>query len=117
MAVRCADAGFAVVLDDFWDPPGLLDYREVHDVPTLHRVLLRPPREVALERNYGRHGEDPVRSYLDEGIELVYRLHDAAREQLDREGWLVLDSADLAPEEAAARIVAEAGQPPGCITR
>ena len=109
MAVRYADAGFAVVLDDFWDPPGLLEYRELPDGRPLHRVLLRPPREVALERNYGRHGEDPVRSYLDEGIELVYGLYDAAREQLDREGWLVLDNTDLSPDEAAARIVAEAG--------
>jgi predicted kinase len=109
MAARYADAGFAVVLDDFWDPPGLLDYRELPDRRPLHRVLLRPPREVALERNHGRHGEDPVRSYLDEGIELVYGLYDAAREQLDREGWLILDNADLSPDEAAARIVAEAG--------
>jgi predicted kinase len=107
MASRYADAGFAVVLDDFWDPPGLLDYRELHDDLPLRRVLLRPPREVALERNYGRHGEDPIRSYLDEGIEFVYRLQDAARDQLDREGWLVLDNSDLAPDEAAARIVAE----------
>ena len=109
MAVRYADAGFAVVLDDFWDPPGLLEYRELHDDRPLRRVLLRPPREVALERNYGRHREDSVRLDLDEGIELVYRLYDAARKQLDREGWLVLDNADLAPDEAAARIVAEAG--------
>ena len=109
MAIRYADAGFAVVLDDFWDPPGLLEYRELPDNRPLHRVLLRPPREIALERNYGRHGEDPVRSYLDEGIDLVYGLFDAAREQLDREGWLVLDNADLSPDEAAARIVAEAG--------
>ena len=108
-AIRYADAGFAVVLDDFWDPPGLLEYGELPDNRPLHRVLLRPHREIALERNYGRHGEDPVRSYLDEGIDLVYGLYDAAREQLDREGWLVLDNADLSPDEAAARIVAEAG--------
>jgi predicted kinase len=109
MAVRYADAGFAVVLDDFWDPPGLLEYRELPDDRPLHRVLLRPPREVAFERNYGRHGDHPVRPYLDEGIDLVYGLYDQAREQLDREGWLVLDNADLSPDEAAARIVAEAG--------
>jgi hypothetical protein len=109
MAVRYADAGFAVVLDDFWDPPGLLEYRELPDGRRLHRVLLRPPRVMALERNFGRHGEDPVRPYLDEGIELVYGLYDAAREQLDREGWFVLDNADLSPDEAAARILGAAG--------
>ncbi len=49
------------------------------------------------------------RPYLDEGIELVYGLYDAAREQLDREGWFVLDNSDLSPDEAAARIVAQAG--------
>ena len=109
MAIRYADAGFAVVLDDFWDPPGLLEYRELPDDRPLHRVLLRPPREVALERNYGRHGEDPVR--------LVPRRRDRARlrpvrrgpRAARREGWLVLDNTDLSPDEAAARIVAEAG--------
>ena len=109
MAGHYAEAGFAVVLDDFWDPPGLLEYRELPEGRPLHRVLLRPPREVALERNYGRHGEDPVRPYLDEGIELVYGAYDAAREQLDREGWFVLDNSDLSPDEAAARIVESAG--------
>jgi chloramphenicol 3-O-phosphotransferase len=109
MAVRYAEAGFAVVLDDFWDPRGLLEYREMFDGRPLHRVLLRPPREVALERNYGRHGEDPVRPYPDEGIELVYGLYDAAGEQLDREGWFVLDNSELSADEAAARIVAGAG--------
>lgn len=88
MAVRYADAGFAVVLDDFWDPPGLLEYRELPDDRPLHRVLLRPPREVALERNYGRHGEDPVRLYLDEGIELAYRLYDQST-RAARSGGLV----------------------------
>ena len=109
MAVRYAEAGFAIVLDDFWDPPGLLEYRELPDGRPLHRVLLRPPREVALERNYGRHGEAPVRPYLDEGIDLVYGLYEAASEQFDREGWLILDNSDLSPDEAAARIVAQAG--------
>jgi chloramphenicol 3-O-phosphotransferase len=112
MALRYADAGFAVVLDDFWDPPGLVEYRELRDGRTLHRVLLRPPRGVALARNHGRHGEDPIRPYLDEGIKLVYDLYDAAAEQLDREGWLVLDNAALSPDDAASRIVAAAGLSP-----
>ena len=109
MAVGYAEAGFAVVLDDFWDPPGLLEYRELPDGRPFHRVLLRPPRAVALERNSGRRGEDPARSLLDAGIHHVYGLLDAAGEQLDREGWLVLNNTDLSPDEAAARIVAEAG--------
>jgi chloramphenicol 3-O-phosphotransferase len=109
MAGRYADAGFAVVLDDFWDPPGLVEYRELPDGRTLHRVLLRPPREVALERNYGRHGDDPIRPYLDEGIELVYGLYDAAADQLDREGWFILDNTELPPDEAAGRILEATG--------
>ena len=109
MADRYSEAGFAVVLDDFWDPPGLLEYRELPEARPLHRVLLRPPREVALERNYGRHGEDPVRPYLDEGIELVYGLYDAAGEQLDQEVWFVLDNTELSPDEAAGRILEAAG--------
>ena len=104
-AVRYAYAAFAVVIDDFWDPPGLLEYRELSDDRLLHRILLRPPRHVALERNVGRHGEDPVRILLDTGIHHVYGLLDVAQEQLDREGWLVLDNAELSPDEAAARIL------------
>ena len=32
-----------------------------------------------------------------------------AGEQLDQEGWLVLNNTDLSPDEAAARIMAAAG--------
>ena len=109
MAVRYADAGFAVVLDDFWDPQGLVEYREVPDGHDFHRVVLRPPRAVALERNAGRHGDDPIRPYLDEGIEATYGLYDGAGDQLDRERWFVLDNAKLQPDEAAARILEHAG--------
>jgi chloramphenicol 3-O-phosphotransferase len=108
MAARYADAGFAVVIDDFWDPPGLIEYQELPGGRRLHRVLLRPPREVALERNLGRHGDDPVRLYLDGGIELVYGLY-AAAEQLEREGWFVLDNTELPPDDAVARILARTG--------
>jgi predicted kinase len=106
MAIRYSDVGFAVVLDDFWDPHGLLEYRELSEGRDLHRVLLRPPREVALERSYGRHGDDPIRAYLDGGIELVYGLYDDAGDQLTSEGWFVLDNTELPPDEAAARIAA-----------
>ena len=39
----------------------------------------------------------------------MYGLYGAAGEQLDREGWLVIDNADLSPDETAARIVEETG--------
>jgi hypothetical protein len=106
-ALRYADAGFTVVLDDFWDPPGLVEYDEVPQGTTFHRVLLRPGRDEALRRNYGRHGEDPVRGYLDDGIHLVYDLLETedARERLATGGWLVLDTTHLTVDSAVDRIL------------
>ena len=111
MALAYAGAGFTVVIDDFWDPPGLVEYDELAAGRSFCRVLLRPDREEALRRNYGRHGEDPVRAYLDEGIHLVYDAlggdHAAAR--LAQGQWLVLDTTQLDVDAAVDGILAHAG--------
>ena len=109
-AVRYADAGFAVVIDDFWDPRGLVEYDEMPSGRPFHRVLLRPDRAEALRRNFGRHGDDPVRAYLDEGIHLVYDLLETedAQARLARDHWLVLDTTHLAVDEAVDRILEHA---------
>ena len=110
-ALRYADAGFTVVLDDFWDPPGLLEYDELPGDRRFHRVLLRPDRAEALRRNFGRHGDDPVRAYLDEGIHLVYDNLDtpAAQARLERGRWLVLDTTHLPVDAAVRRILEHTG--------
>jgi chloramphenicol 3-O-phosphotransferase len=110
-AVRYADAGFAVVIDDFWDPPGLVEYGEVPAGRPFHRVLLRPDREEALRRNFGRHGDDPVRAYLDDGVHHVYDLLETpvAQARLERDDWLVLDTTHLPVDAAVDRILELAG--------
>jgi chloramphenicol 3-O-phosphotransferase len=110
-AIRYADAGFAVVIDDFWDPPGLLEYDEMPAGRAFHRVLLRPDRDEALRRNDGRHGDDPMRAYLDQGINLVYDAleTEVARVRLARGRWLVLDNTNLPVDAAIERILDHAG--------
>jgi Chloramphenicol phosphotransferase-like protein len=109
-ALRYADAGFAVVIDDFWDPLDLVEYDEVPADRSLHRVLLRPDREEALRRNFGRHGDEPVRALLDAGIHHVYDLLDApsAQARLGRDRWLVLDTTKLTIDAAVDRILEDA---------
>jgi tRNA uridine 5-carbamoylmethylation protein Kti12 len=110
-AVSYADAGFAVVIDDFWDPPGLIEYDDVPADRPFNRVLLRPDREEALRRNFGRHGDDPVRAYLDDGVHHVYDLLEtpAARARLEQGRWLVLDTTRLAVDVAVDRILEHGG--------
>ena len=110
-AIRYADAGFAVVIDDFWDPPGLVEYDEVPADRSFHRVLLRPDREEALRRNFGRHGDDPMRAYLDDGVHHVYDLLETpvAQARLDQGDWLVLDTTQLPVDTAVDRILAHGG--------
>jgi len=110
-AIRYADAGFAVVIDDFWAPPGLLEYDEMPAGRPFHRMLLRPDRDEAFRRNYGRHGEDPMRAFLDQGINLVYEAleTEVARARLADGRWLVLDNTSLPVDAAIDRILEHAG--------
>jgi predicted kinase len=95
MARAYEAAGFAVVLDDFWDRHGLLEYREAIEAGALTPVLLLPTQAEAHRRNAARSGADPVRAYLDEGIRDTYRQLVPIAADLARDGWLVLDSTDL----------------------
>jgi hypothetical protein len=108
--LRYADAGFAVVIDDFWDPLELIEYDAVPADRPFHRVLLRPDREEALRRNFGRHGDDPARPLLDAGIHHVYDLLDgpSARARLGQGDWLVLDTTQLQVDAAVDRILEDA---------
>ncbi len=40
MALRYATEGFTVVIDDFIDPNGLVEYAGLHTVPTFHAAVL-----------------------------------------------------------------------------
>lgn len=85
---RAYDAiGFDVVIDDFWDPGHLADYALIDDLRP-RRIVLLPPREVALARNAGRgRGGD----FIEEGIAEVYAYLPPA-DAMAAAGWTVLDN-------------------------
>ena len=65
MALAYREAGFAVVIDDFWDPNRLTEYQSLFDRPGVWPVLLWPERAEAHRRNLARSGDSPARAYID----------------------------------------------------
>jgi predicted kinase len=110
MAGDYVDAGFAVVLDDFWDPNELAEYGALLDRPGVHGVILHPGQDEAHRRNRARAGDHPGRSYIDEGIRVAYQLLAAALPRLDRRRWLVLDTTHLGIEATVDAILDHAGE-------
>ena len=109
MAHDYVAAGFTAVIDDFWDPPRLVEYEDVADGSALCRVLLYPTRDEAYRRNLVRYGpDDPYRRYIDEGIGITYDLLEPIASGLSDEGWLVLDTTDLSVEETVSAILEHA---------
>lgn len=106
MAGAYRAAGFAVVLDDFVDPPGLLEYAELAGAPGVVRVCLRPDRDVAMARNRARSNSDLDPAYLDRGIRVIYDQLDTDGVALDAAGWVMLDNSEVTVDETARRIVA-----------
>jgi predicted kinase len=105
MARSYHEAGFAVVIDDFWDPHRLADYQELFGDPAVRKVLLFPAQGEAHLRNVRRSGGTPARGYIDEGIQLVYGSLSAVAPDLAAQGWVVLDTTALTVEETVAAIL------------
>jgi predicted kinase len=108
MALAYAEEGFAVVLDDFWDPLGLVEYRALLEQPSVHRIVLYPTPEEARRRNAARSPGE-AGSYIDEAIPIAYGILAPVIGRLPDEGWLVLDTTnlDVAASVAAIREHAE----------
>lgn len=102
-AVRIAEAyaaaGFAVVLDDFYDPHGLVEYRELLSRPGTFGVVLFPTAEEARRRNAARSSGEEA-GYIDTVIGHAYSVLGPAVGRLTEGGWLVLDTTGM--EVAAA---------------
>ncbi len=113
MAQDYAASGFAVVLDDFPDPFLLAEYAAFAARPRTHRVLLLPPREVALRRNRGRSGDGPEGDYIEGALPVAYAIVEPHVDRLRAEGWVVLDTSDLGVEETADAILRLTGEAPG----
>ena len=105
MALNYHAAGFVVVIDDFWDADHLADYQTLLDHPNFHKIVLYPGQDTAHQRNLQRSGASPVRGYIDEGIQIVYRQLRAVAPQLTRQGWVVVDSTALSADETVAAIL------------
>jgi predicted kinase len=107
MALAYHSAGFAVVIDDFWDPNHASDYQALldHMQATIHRIVLYPTREAAHQRNLRRSGDSPARPYIDEGIRIVYQQLTPALAQLEQDGWFVVDTTALSVDEAVDHIL------------
>jgi predicted kinase len=113
MAEDHAAAGFAVVIDDFPDPMLLAEYAGFATRPRTHRILLLPPQEVALRRNRARSGDGPEGDYIEDALPIAYAIVEPHADRLRAEGWVVLDTGDLAVDETVDALLRLTGEGPG----
>jgi hypothetical protein len=107
MALDYAAAGFAVVIDDFFDPLGLREYRELAARPDALGVVLYPTETEARRRNASRIGApDPT---AEVAIGHAYGFMPAMLDDLVADGWLVLDTTRLDVAATVKAIRAAAG--------
>jgi hypothetical protein len=105
MAFAYHDAGFAVVMDDFWDADHLSHYKTLFSHPNLHKIILNPDQGEAHQRNLQRSGTSPGRAYIDEGIKIVYQRLNEAVTTLERDGWIIVDTTTLSIDETVTSIL------------
>jgi predicted kinase len=100
MAARYADAGFVVVIDDFWLPENPeLGFEAL----SAHKVVLFPSLETTLQRLQQRNpGEGDFKSHLEFAVRL---LHPSIAAHA-KHGWQVVDSSRQSVEETALEILA-----------
>lgn len=111
MALNYHQAGFNVVIDDFWDAQHDSDYQRLLDHPCLHRVLLLPTQTQAHQRNLQRSGDSPGRAYIDEGIRIVYQQLQAVAADLAQQGWILVDSSNMPVDAVVAAVLAATDAP------
>jgi AAA domain len=107
-ALAYSEAGFTVVIDDFVDPYLLVEYQGLQSHAQLRRLILYPDQSEAHRRNLKRSGLALERSYIDDGIRIVYQLLRSAIGQLGRDGWEILDTSALTVEATVSQILCPA---------
>lgn len=105
IALRYQQAGYAVVIDDFFDPNRLREYQVLLEAPHSHKFILFPKQETAHARNFQRAADAQGRGYIDQGIHTVYQQLNLVIESLRAEGWIVVDTTDLSIEETVQQIL------------
>lgn len=111
MAHRYRNAGFAVAVDDFYDPYSqLAEYNELLATQQTYKILLYPSEQTAMARNLGRYGPGRKTDNLAVGIRIVYdHLQTAVVDGLKEQGWIVVDSTEQSVEQTVAEILARTG--------
>jgi predicted kinase len=108
MALAYAEAGFAVVLDDFYDQNHLTEYRAMLARPEAHAVFLVSTPEEARRRNAARSGVGE--GYIDAAIEFQHALAAPHLDGLAADGWLIIDTTAMDTERIVAAILDHAAQ-------
>lgn len=110
MALHYRSVGFAVTIDDFWDPYSLLaEYKELLTTPQVYRILLYPSQETAMARNAGRFGPGAKADFFAVGIRIAYDHLRTAVDGLKVQGWIVVDSTEQNVAETVAEILERTG--------
>jgi hypothetical protein len=108
LATTYRRAGFVAVMDDFWDPNSQLrEYDALFEQPEVHKILLFPSQQAAEERNLKRAGSLEASGYIADGIRTVYASLMKDAPQLERQGWLVVDTTEKDLDTTVAYILAQ----------
>jgi chloramphenicol 3-O-phosphotransferase len=106
MAISYNQAGFVVIIDDFWDPHGrLLEYSPLFQEPNVYKILLLPSRQAAEERNRKRAGDEG--EYHADGIRMVYDHLQNEHVNLKSQGWIIVDTTEKSIESTVVHIRAQ----------
>jgi hypothetical protein len=107
MALIYQRIGFAVIIDDFFDPfTQLGEYDDLCGRADLHRCLVMPERETAIARNRNRGGDPDFVASLEFGINHVYDNIEPMVTSLADEGWTIIDNTRLTVDETVAKVEA-----------
>jgi predicted kinase len=103
MARTYQAAGFAVVIDDFFDPvTRLSEYATLLSDPTVRRVVLLPDQAAAEERLRRRARSDDPGEFMLRGVRHSYVFLNSVAADLAGQGWQVIDTSHLTVEETVA---------------
>jgi chloramphenicol 3-O-phosphotransferase len=104
------NTGFAVVIDDFYDPQSdLAEYQELIVTERVLTILLYPSFATAQERNIKRSGNSNFSEYIARGIDAVYGHLESSVDVLRAKGWMVLDTSHQTVEETVREIMERSG--------
>lgn len=113
MAGAYRKAGFAVIIDDFYDQSGkLAEYSQLVNEPNVHQVLLFPDPPVAQARQKARDGSGGYADVLFQAIVFLHGQYLADMTGIIARGWHVIDTTCMTVEQTLDAIVATASSRP-----